>query len=68
MERINQYNTLVEMMAQARVLAALSDSPVVASAMDNIKLYVVNAVVDLGYSDATFNSDSIVRYRELIKD
>lgn len=66
MERQKQYQSLVEIMAQARLLATLSDSDVVVSSMENIKIHTANSAVDLGFSDAKFNSDSIVRYKVLL--
>lgn len=65
MEKSKQYEALIEIMAQARLLAAFSDNNGVSDSTVHIKLHAKLSAEELGYSDAKFKSDSIVRYREL---
>jgi hypothetical protein len=67
MNRQKQYEILVEIVAQARLLSATSDNDEVSLNTHKIKPYGVNAAVALGYSDVKFKSDSIKRYQELLE-
>jgi len=66
MNRENQYEMLVEINARVRVLAALSNNEEVVKGTHQIKEVNNESITSLGYSDATFNSDSIKRYSQLV--
>lgn len=62
-----QYNALIEVAAHARLLAAQSEDKEVVSNMKNVKYNAVLSAINLGFSDAKFESDSMVRYKELLR-
>jgi hypothetical protein len=65
MDRLKQYEHLVELVARARMLAAYSDDEIVNHNANKIKTYGSMSATSLGYSEAVFKSDSIKRYHEL---
>lgn len=67
MEREEQYKALLEIVANARLLTALSDEDQVIYDAEKIKSYGVNAATALGYSEAKFKSDSITLYSEYLE-
>jgi hypothetical protein len=68
MDKQKQYDSLVEIVARARLLAANSDNGVVIKLSESIKLSGTGSVLALGYSDVKFNSDSVKRYKELLEE
>ena len=67
MDRFKQYEALVEIVAQARLLAAMSNDDDVVKNAEAIKRSALSSATKLGFSDAKFMSDSIVRYEKLPK-
>lgn len=66
MTKEDQYDVLVEMMTGARLLAAFTESSEVVNNMENIKTGLVDAVIDLGYTETNINSDSITKYKAIV--
>lgn len=68
MNQNKQYEVAVDLMAQARLLVALSDNAnlvsVVTSSMNNIQ----HVMQQSGYPMARFNQDSIQRYMDILNN
>lgn len=68
MTREEQYHALIEVVAHARLLSALSDSEEVVLNMQKVKSYGIGVAEPLGYSEVILNSDSIKRYNQLLEE
>lgn len=65
MDEKKQYNALVEIVANARLLLAQSDNADVEDYAKGIKVYARDAVNSLDYRIEMFDRDTIKRYHEL---
>lgn len=65
MKVTDQYVHLVEMVANARILAAHSDNKDVSHHAEKVKRLGSDMARDLGVTDRHFNDDTIKRYKQL---
>ncbi|HDR7066983.1 TPA: hypothetical protein QCW42_004089 [Bacillus cereus] len=65
MDKKKEYDVLVEIVANARLLLAQSDNADVRDYAESVKVYARDAVHSLDYRVEMFSKDTISRYLEL---